>query len=170
MSIPRSAALPHTNWADATGNPRPFVNAKGKRRRPNTRSLARALKSEDELFVDFIAKCLIWDPDKRMKPQAALRHPWILAGRRRAPQPPVSASNGNLDGRSSITSNASSTLRSSKQGGDKHARNSKELYISAPTPLAARGKDSSGSGSTTYRSHGSGQSRNPSNSQLRQSS
>ena len=30
-----------------------------------------------EIFVDFIEKCLEWDPDRRMKPEEALRHPWL---------------------------------------------------------------------------------------------
>ena len=68
---------------DASGAPRPFVNAKGKRRRPGAKTLGAILKCDDELFLDFVSKCLTWDPDKRLKPQPALRHPWILAGRRR---------------------------------------------------------------------------------------
>ena len=66
---------------DSTGAPRPVVNSKGRRRRPSTKTLAQVLKSDDELFVDFIAKCLIWDPDRRLKPDSAMRHPWILASR-----------------------------------------------------------------------------------------
>nr|ODO04173.1 CMGC/DYRK/DYRK2 protein kinase [Cryptococcus depauperatus CBS 7855] len=77
------------NFFDATGAPRPFVNAKGRRRRPGTKTLANVLKCDDELFVDFIARCLTWDPDKRMKPQPAMRHPWILAGRKRYAPTPV---------------------------------------------------------------------------------
>lgn len=73
---------------DATGAPRPCVNAKGKRRRPGTRTLGQILKCNDELFIDFISKCLTFDPDRRMKPQPAMRHPWILAGR---PRPVVSS-------------------------------------------------------------------------------
>lgn len=59
--------------ADSTGAPRPVVNSKGRRRRPGTKTLAQVLKSDDELFVDFIAKCLTWDPDRRLKPEPALR-------------------------------------------------------------------------------------------------
>ena len=28
-------------------------------------------------FVDLISKCLIWDPELRLKPDDAIRHPWI---------------------------------------------------------------------------------------------
>ncbi|PWN51180.1 hypothetical protein IE53DRAFT_61194 [Violaceomyces palustris] len=69
---------------DSTGAPRPVVNSKGKRRRPGTKTLAQALKSNDDLFIDFIAKCLVWDPERRLKPDPAMRHPWILQGRRQA--------------------------------------------------------------------------------------
>ncbi|TKY88922.1 hypothetical protein EX895_002163 [Sporisorium graminicola] len=69
---------------DGTGQPRPVVNSKGKRRRPNSKTLAQALKSDDELFVDFIAKCLIWDPERRLKPDPAMRHPWIQQGKKLA--------------------------------------------------------------------------------------
>lgn len=69
---------------DSSGQPRPVVNSKGKRRRPASKTLAQALKSDDELFVDFIAKCLIWDPERRIKPEPAMRHPWIVQGKRLA--------------------------------------------------------------------------------------
>ncbi|KAE8246768.1 hypothetical protein A4X13_0g5634 [Tilletia indica] len=69
---------------DSSGSPRPVVNSKGKRRRPATKSLAQVLKCNDELFIDFISKCLVWDPERRIKPDPALRHPWILQGRRLA--------------------------------------------------------------------------------------
>lgn len=67
---------------DSTGQPRPVVNSKGKRRRPSSKTLAQALKCDDEAFVDFIAKCLIWDPERRLKPDTAIRHAWILSGRK----------------------------------------------------------------------------------------
>ncbi|SNX87041.1 related to putative dual specificity protein kinase pom1 [Melanopsichium pennsylvanicum] len=69
---------------DSTGQLRPVVNSKGKRRRPGSKTLAQALKSDDELFVDFIGKCLIWDPERRLKPDAAMRHSWIVQGKRLA--------------------------------------------------------------------------------------
>ncbi|GMK57095.1 hypothetical protein CspeluHIS016_0309350 [Cutaneotrichosporon spelunceum] len=110
---------------DATGAPRPFVNAKGKRRRPGTKTLASVLKCNDDLFIDFISKCLTWDPDKRLKPHPAMRHPWILAGRRRSPPPQPE--------RDSRASFLGSSARRSTVNGDK-----KSLVISPPTPLVAR--------------------------------
>ncbi|GAA5842826.1 hypothetical protein JCM3766R1_007175 [Sporobolomyces carnicolor] len=66
---------------DSTGAPRPVVNSKGRRRRPGSKTLAQVLKTDDELFIDFIAKCLTWDPDRRLKPDPAMRHPWITQNR-----------------------------------------------------------------------------------------
>ncbi|KAF9370823.1 hypothetical protein CPB97_002434, partial [Podila verticillata] len=62
---------------DAVGNPKLVVNSKGKKRRPGSKTLAQALKCNDPLFLDFLAKCLIWDPEKRMKPREGLQHEWI---------------------------------------------------------------------------------------------
>ena len=92
--------------SDSAGAPRPVVNSKGRRRRPGSKTLAQVLKSDDESFVDFISKCLTWDPDRRLKPDPALRRaftlpcasllfanalciadPWIVAARQRAISP-----------------------------------------------------------------------------------
>ncbi|KAI7596979.1 hypothetical protein KC346_g14894, partial [Hortaea werneckii] len=53
------------------------VSSKGRRRRPSSKTLAQALKTDDDAFVDFIARCLRWDPDRRMKPSEAISHPFI---------------------------------------------------------------------------------------------
>lgn len=134
--------------SDATGAPRPFVNAKGRRRRPGTKTLAAVLKCDDELFVDFIAKCLAWDPDKRLKPQPAMRHPWILASRRR--QVPTPSIPDRASQRSSSTSFLGSSRNSIRaignltnndsggSSGGSSQRDKKSLLISPPTPLMAR--------------------------------
>jgi dual specificity tyrosine-phosphorylation-regulated kinase 2/3/4 len=62
---------------DSNGSPRPVVNSKGKRRRPGSKTLTQALKCNDEVFLDFISRCLQWDPEKRMKPDEGLMHEWI---------------------------------------------------------------------------------------------
>ncbi|KAL4656713.1 dual specificity tyrosine-phosphorylation-regulated kinase 4-like isoform X1 [Arapaima gigas] len=63
---------------DSKGNPRTVTNSKGKKRRPNSKDLASVLKTSDPLFLDFLKRCLIWDPLKRMTPGEALQHDWIL--------------------------------------------------------------------------------------------
>lgn len=85
--------------------------------------MAQVLRTDDHVFVDFIAKCLVWDPERRMKPQAALRHEFITSGRRprlTSPSPSIS--------KLSLPS-------SSKQKG---GETPKKSQISAPTPLTAR--------------------------------
>lgn len=62
---------------DSQGQPRPFMNSRGKIRRPGTKSIPQALRCHDILFIDFIEKCLRWDPRQRMRPHEALRHEWI---------------------------------------------------------------------------------------------
>lgn len=147
--------------ADTQGAPRPVVNSKGKRRRPGTKTLAQVLKSDDDLFVDFIAKCLIWDPERRLKPQPALRHPWLAKQRARASlQSPAPSVTGRI--MNSASSLASPAIKSRSHETPKKVRRSplytaiqpfrrtradcsscpkqttSTLSIGAPTPLSAR--------------------------------
>ncbi len=62
---------------DSVGKPRVTVSSKGRRRRPSSKTLQQALKTDDDAFVDFVARCLRWDPDRRMKPSDAINHPFI---------------------------------------------------------------------------------------------
>lgn len=118
---------------DPSGVPRPVVNSKGRRRRPGTKSLQQVLRCTDENFVDFIAKCLVWDPERRIKPQAALRHPFVTGGQRPKTPPTTKA-------------NASSSSLSSRS---KIAATPKKSQISAPTPLTARSSRTNGGVPTT---------------------
>lgn len=51
-----------------------MTNSRGKRRIPGSKDLSYVLKCEDPIFLDFIEKCLEWDPVKRLTPDEALRH------------------------------------------------------------------------------------------------
>ncbi|TKA36135.1 hypothetical protein B0A54_13074 [Friedmanniomyces endolithicus] len=62
---------------DSMGKPRVTVSSKGRRRRPSSKTLQQALKTEDEAFVDFIARCLRWDPERRMKASEGVGHPFV---------------------------------------------------------------------------------------------
>ncbi len=62
---------------DSLGKPRLTVSSKGRRRRPSSKTLQQALKCDDEAFVDFIARCLRWDPERRLKPDEAMQHDFI---------------------------------------------------------------------------------------------
>jgi dual specificity tyrosine-phosphorylation-regulated kinase 2/3/4 len=55
-------------------------NSRGKLRKPKGKPLRLVMGEEDEDFLDFVAKCLEWHPEKRMTPDDALRHVWVLKG------------------------------------------------------------------------------------------
>ncbi|THC98385.1 hypothetical protein EYZ11_002166 [Aspergillus tanneri] len=62
---------------DSLGKPRLTVSSKGRRRRPSSKELKQSLKCDDEAFLDFISRCLRWDPARRLNPHDALRHEFI---------------------------------------------------------------------------------------------
>ncbi|KAJ5584582.1 uncharacterized protein N7459_004382 [Penicillium hispanicum] len=62
---------------DSLGKPRLTVSSKGRRRRPSSKELRQALKCDDEAFLDFITRCLRWDPARRLTPHDALKHEFI---------------------------------------------------------------------------------------------
>lgn len=76
-----------TTMADGTTMLSGGLSRRGKRRGPpGSKELKRALKGcDDAYFLDFIRKCLEWDPELRMTPNKALKHNWL---RRRLPRPP----------------------------------------------------------------------------------
>lgn len=55
-------------------------NAKGKDRIPNSKTLEKALKCNDQSFIDFLKACFAWHPCDRITPLQALQHEWILDG------------------------------------------------------------------------------------------
>lgn len=106
--------------------PRTVINSKGRRRRPGTKTLQQVLRCNDDEFVDFVAKCLVWDPERRMKPQAALRHPFVSGGRKTRLHPSITTKSSIVSS-SSLSSRTKSILETPKKS-----------LISAPTPLTAR--------------------------------
>lgn len=49
-----------------------------KRGPPGSKDWGTALKGcDDYLFIEFLKRCLHWDPSARLTPAQALRHPWI---------------------------------------------------------------------------------------------
>ena len=96
---------------DSLGKPRLTVSSKGRRRRPSSKDLRQALKCDDEAFLDFIARCLRWDPARRLSPNEAMNHEFItgikLNPRQRTQAPPANASSP-MKRTNSITTPASS--------------------------------------------------------------
>ncbi|KAJ8123522.1 hypothetical protein ONZ43_g552 [Nemania bipapillata] len=70
---------------DSMGKPRLTVSTKGRRRRPSSKTLQQAIKCDDEPFLDFLARCLRWDPDRRLKPEEAIRHEFITGHKTMVP-------------------------------------------------------------------------------------
>ncbi|XP_076665460.1 uncharacterized protein LOC143367492 isoform X3 [Andrena cerasifolii] len=62
---------------DPKGNPRCVANSKGKKRWVGSKNLMMTLRCSDTLFVDFVSRCLEWDPSKRLTPDEARRHEWL---------------------------------------------------------------------------------------------
>lgn len=65
---------------DSKGNPRCITNSKGKKRRVLSKDLQQCVKTSDANFLDFIRRCLDWDPITRLTPEDALEHEWIKEG------------------------------------------------------------------------------------------
>ena len=74
---------------DSMGKPRLTVSSKGRRRRPSSKTLQQVLKCDDEPFLDFIARCLRWDPERRLKPEEAIRHEFITQQKDRHSSVPI---------------------------------------------------------------------------------
>ncbi|XP_038667296.1 dual specificity tyrosine-phosphorylation-regulated kinase 4 isoform X4 [Scyliorhinus canicula] len=66
---------------DSKGSPKNVTNSKGKKRRPNSKELASVLKTNDNLFLDFLKGCLMWNPEHRLTPDEAIKHKWIQESR-----------------------------------------------------------------------------------------
>jgi len=62
---------------DSLGKPRLTVSSKGRRRRPSSKDLRQAIKCDDDAFLDFLSRCLRWDPARRLTPHDALKHEFI---------------------------------------------------------------------------------------------
>lgn len=84
FGLPESSLLDEAQrkklFFDSRGNPRCTTNSKGKKRRPGSKDLSSAIKTHDILFLDFIRRCLIWNPKERMTAEEGLQHAWIQEG------------------------------------------------------------------------------------------
>ncbi|XP_048520497.1 dual specificity tyrosine-phosphorylation-regulated kinase 4 isoform X2 [Dendroctonus ponderosae] len=81
-----SAATRKRLFFDSRGNPRCITNSKGRKRKPGSKSLSMVLSCSDSMFIDFVSKCLDWNPKRRLTPNEALNHSWILSGSSHARQ------------------------------------------------------------------------------------
>ncbi|KAL2359388.1 hypothetical protein RJZ56_007768 [Blastomyces dermatitidis] len=95
---------------DSLGKPRLTVSSKGRRRRPSSKDLRQALKCDDDAFPDFIARCLRWDPARRLTPNDALNHEFIT-GIKSIPRSRGYLAPINSPGKRMASGPASSTIR-----------------------------------------------------------
>ncbi|KAK4018015.1 hypothetical protein OUZ56_000085 [Daphnia magna] len=81
LDVPPDNVIGHASrkrlFFDSKGNPRCITNSKGRKRRPGSKDLTSILKNCDPVFVNFVSRCLEWDPNKRMTPDEAHRHEWF---------------------------------------------------------------------------------------------
>ena len=69
---------------DSRGKPRLIADSRGRKRTPGAKSLSHVLKCKDKSFIDFLNKCLTWEPNLRYTAEQAMLHPWVIDG----PAPP----------------------------------------------------------------------------------
>ncbi|XP_023559505.1 dual specificity tyrosine-phosphorylation-regulated kinase 4 [Octodon degus] len=72
---------------DSKGFPKNITNKRGKKRYPDSKDLTMVLKTCDSNFLDFLRRCLVWEPSLRMTPDQALKHAWIHDVRSLKPWP-----------------------------------------------------------------------------------
>ncbi|KAM5334995.1 dual specificity tyrosine-phosphorylation-regulated kinase 4 [Glossophaga mutica] len=72
---------------DSKGFPKNITNNRGKKRYPDSKDLTMVLKTYDSGFLDFLRRCLVWEPSLRMTPDQALKHAWIHDARNLKPRP-----------------------------------------------------------------------------------
>lgn len=65
---------------DSSFKPRITPNKKGAKRYPGTKFLQDVLRTSNVNFLDFIQRCLDWNPNTRLTPEQAIDHPWIQEG------------------------------------------------------------------------------------------
>lgn len=64
-------------YFDSKGRFRRVVDSKGRTRHVKSKDLKTLLGSSNKHFLDFVERCLTWDPALRMTPREASRHPFL---------------------------------------------------------------------------------------------
>jgi dual specificity tyrosine-phosphorylation-regulated kinase 2/3/4 len=66
-----------SKFFDQDGTPKSYVNSRGKKRVPCSKSLEIIMKGADAGLVDVVKKCLTWEFDRRVTPEDILTHEWM---------------------------------------------------------------------------------------------
>lgn len=144
-----------------------FLNdKKGRTRLPGSRALSKAVGSTDPVFLDFIAKCLAWDPNARMTPREAAHHEFITGVKPYEDEFGGSASRSRSDtgSETSLGGGGGSSTGSSSGGGSSSNMRKRDSRIDATAVAAAltvgnaaAAAAGTGAGSTTVqRAHSDG--------------
>ncbi|XP_047656490.1 dual specificity tyrosine-phosphorylation-regulated kinase 4-like isoform X2 [Tachysurus fulvidraco] len=62
---------------DDKGQWRDFYDVNNVLIKPGSKNLQKILGTGDLQFLDFIQRCLSWNPAKRLTPSEAMKHPWL---------------------------------------------------------------------------------------------
>ncbi|XP_037958073.1 dual specificity tyrosine-phosphorylation-regulated kinase 2 [Teleopsis dalmanni] len=92
---------------DSRGTPRCITNTKGRKRSPGTKTLSQILLCNDRFFINFLHRCLEWDPAERMTPEEAAHHEFLQpssSSRHRNCRMSTSSSTGGLSSSSQKSS------------------------------------------------------------------
>ncbi|XP_005378789.1 PREDICTED: dual specificity tyrosine-phosphorylation-regulated kinase 4 isoform X3 [Chinchilla lanigera] len=134
---------------DSKGFPKNITNNRGKKRYPDSKDLTMVLKTCDSSFLDFLRRCLVWEPSLRMTPDQALKHAWIHDTRNLKPWPrpqtlrkssfhfPSDPSKNKVQGHHHSTKNkkgetSKDTTDKNKDGATKHSPNPSAQQASLP--------------------------------------
>ncbi|XP_071637146.1 uncharacterized protein [Temnothorax longispinosus] len=122
---------------DQKGSPRCVTNSKGKKRWVGSKNLSLALRCSDMLFVNFVSRCLEWDPKKRMTPDEAMRHEWLTS----SSSSHVSSSSSAIAS-STVNASANTTTTSVETPRESaHAPQTVSVTVSAPRQRATTMED-----------------------------
>ena len=84
LGVPNDAVIAKSPYRhkffDKQNKPYIMDDIKGEKKVPNSKPLPLMIEWDDEHFLDFVERCLDWDPDTRITPDEALKHVWILEG------------------------------------------------------------------------------------------
>ncbi|XP_050453756.1 probable serine/threonine-protein kinase dyrk2 isoform X2 [Cataglyphis hispanica] len=141
LGLPPEHIISHATrrrlFFDQKGSPRCVTNSKGKKRWAGSKNLSMALRCSDMLFVNFVSRCLEWDPKKRMTPDEAMRHEWLTSSSSShvsSSSSAIASSTVNASGNTTTT-----TVETSRESA--HAPQTVSVTVSAPRQRATTMED-----------------------------
>ncbi|XP_021487424.1 dual specificity tyrosine-phosphorylation-regulated kinase 4 [Meriones unguiculatus] len=130
---------------DSKGLPKNITNNRGEKRHPDSKDLTMVLKTYDSSFLDFLKRCLVWEPSLRMTPEQALKHAWIHEPRKIKARPRLQTlRKPSFSGSSEISKDKAEELQPSKSKKDETTKETTDKFKdSSETNLQNSGKQQS---------------------------